>query len=151
LGPLWNTYFTTQGDSIARSFIGTFGWGDTSLPEFIVIVGYIGLFIIIIANSYRKVPGWISKRQKLLIGAVWIAYLVAVGAALYAYFNAVASKVIAGIQGRYFLPLAFLSIPLLHGGWLKISERAYKNIAVLMPIFLLSVSVITIYFRYYVK
>lgn len=147
---LWNTHFFTYGDTITRSFMGTFGWGDVGISELFVTVGYIGLFLVVIAYPYRLERAWVSNRQKLLLLAVGITYAVAVSAALYAYYNPVGAPVIAGIQGRYLLPLAFLAVPLCWGRWLKMTHTAYRRIAMIIPLVLLIASVISIYFRYYV-
>jgi uncharacterized membrane protein len=147
---LWNTYFFNWGDSVTRSFVGTFGWSDAPLSESIVTVGYIALFLLLVAN-YDNYKAWLTKYQKLFVFLVGVGYWLLVSAALYIYYSPVAFKIIFGLQGRYFIPLVVLAIPLLHGNWLKITKTAYRKIAVFTPIFLLLTSVITIYVRYYVN
>jgi uncharacterized membrane protein len=146
---IWNTYFFNWGDSVTRSFIGTFGWSDAPLSEFIVAIAYIAFFLILTINNNAKT--WLSKNQKLFILVIGIVYWLAVSAALYIYYSPVEFKVIFGLQGRYFIPLALLAIPVFYGNLLKASPKTYKRIATLTPLFLLTASVITIYVRYYIN
>lgn len=148
---LWNTYFFTWGDVISRSFIGSFGWLDAPLAEGIVATGYIGLFLALVVSTKDKVKEWLSNKQKVLITLIGLAYVAGVSTALYMYYSPVGYKIIVGIQGRYFLPLAFLVIPLFYGKLLKSSRLVYRSIVIFTPLFLLISSVITLYVRYYVN
>jgi uncharacterized membrane protein len=148
---LWNTNFFNWSDSITGSFIGNFGWQDTPLAEWLVILGYLSMAFVFLAN-YSAPRAWLSRRQKNLIISVAVIYWLAVSTALYVYYTPVGFKIIVGLQGRYFIPLALLAIPVVYSSsWLKTSRAAYRRIAVLAPIFLLVCSVITIYVRYYVN
>jgi uncharacterized membrane protein len=149
---LWNTYFFSWGDGVTRSFIGTFGWADAPLSELLATLGYIALFVVFVANTGAEdIKKWLSTKQKLIIGFCILAYWGAASAALYAYYSPVGFKIIVGLQGRYFLPLALLAIPLMTSKWLRASKTGYRNVAVLAPIFLLLVSFITLYVRYYIN
>jgi uncharacterized membrane protein len=148
---LWNTNFFNWSDSITGSFIGNFGWQDTPLAEWLVILGYLSMAFVFLAN-YSAPRAWLSRKQKYLIISVGVIYWLAVSTALYVYYTPVGFKIIVGLQGRYFIPLALLAIPVVYSsGWLKTSRSAYRRVGVLAPIFLLVCSVITIYVRYYVN
>ncbi len=147
-GVLWNTYFFTGGDSIVGSFIGTFGWVDTPLSELWVIVGYLGLLFVLTAGAPLK--RLLNKKEALLLAAVVVIYWLTITTAMYVFYDPVKYGVVVGLQGRYFLPAAILLIPLLARGRVKISDTSYRTIAMSIPILLLSVSVITIIYRYYV-
>jgi len=148
---LWNTYFYAWGDQVTRSFIGVFGWSDVPLSELIVTFGYIGLAaILIIEPGSQRAKDWFTNKEKLLIGLIAAAYMLAVSTALYLTYTPLGFKIVYGLQGRYFIPLLALAIPLLYGTWLRCSEAAYKRIAVITPIVLLSASTITIYVRFFV-
>jgi uncharacterized membrane protein len=147
---LWNTSFFSWGDGITNSFIGNFGWQDTPLAAWIVVVGYIALGLVVVAN-YSTYKTWLNKTQRFLLLALTFVYWLAVSTALYVYYTPVGFKIIVGLQGRYFMPMALLLIPVFYGGWLRTTERAYKRIAVWTPLFLLFASFITIYVRYYVN
>jgi uncharacterized membrane protein len=145
----FNTYFLNWGDGIYRSFFGNFGWVDTPLSEGIVALGYVALFILL-AASPAVVKPWLSRRSKLIIGVIALAYLAAVTAALYAYFTPVAFNIVVGLVGRYYYPLILILVPLFWGDWLRINRITYRRIAIWSPIFLLACSMITIFIRYYV-
>lgn len=149
---LWNTYFFTWGDTITRSFIGSFGWVDAPLAEWIVAAGYAAMgFVLAASYKAEQVRQWFSRGQKLLILTVGVLYWLATSAALYVYYSPVGFKIIVGLQGRYFLPVLPLAVLLLYGKQVVVTERLYKKIAVYAPIFLLTASAITIYVRYYIN
>lgn len=148
---IWNTYFFTWGDTVTRSFIGDFGWVDTPLSENIVVIGYIGLFLVLVGDYRRRLARIVSTRERLFILVIMIAFWMSVNAAMYLFYSPVGYKIIVGLQGRYLLPIAILLIPLLSSNWLTMSKRSYKNVAMGVPVFLLIASVITIYVRYYIN
>jgi uncharacterized membrane protein len=147
---LWNTYFFNWSDIVTASFIGTFGWQDTPLSELLIMFGYLSLAFLFFA-SYGSAKEWVTKKQKMLLALIGVVYWLAVSTALYVYYSPVGYKIIVGMQGRYFLPLAILAIPIFYGNWLKTTKTAYRRIAVFAPLVLLVASVITIYVRYYVN
>lgn len=146
---VFQTYFFTHSDGIARSFIGTFGWLDAPLSELIATIGYISLAFIFMASYGLKIAP-LNRKNKLIILFTGLVYWAATTTALYLYYDPVKFKYIIGLQGRYFIPLALLAIPLLYGSWLRTSKSLYIKIAILMPLFMLISSVITIFYRYYV-
>lgn len=146
---LWNTYFYSWGDGVTRSFIGVFGWSDAPLSELITVVGYVGLGALFFAN--RGGSFLLSKRDKILLWSTIALYWLAVSTSLYLYFSPVGYKIIYGLQGRYYLPIALMAIPLLASKKVNISQDLYKRIAVLLPLFLLISSGITVYVRYFVS
>lgn len=150
IGVLWTTYFTTWGDGITRSLIGIFGWVDTPLSEETVVIGYIGLAFLFWANCEDKVTTWLKRWEKWLIALVLIVFWLVVNTAIYTSTTPVGQKFIAGVQGRYFLPALVPAIAIFYSGWLRTSLRAYKRVAVGLPIFLLVVSIVTLWLRYYV-
>lgn len=143
------TYFFASSDLIARSFIGDFGWLDTPLSEFFAALGYISLAFLFLVN-YESQKVWLKVKDKYILGGLWILYFFAVNTALYVYYDPIKDRVVEGVQGRYFIPLALISIPLLFGNWIKTSESTYRKGAVILPIILLIASTITIFYRYYV-
>lgn len=148
---LWNTYFYTWGDTITRSFIGVFGWADAPLSELIVVIGYIGLAALLIATPGNGKPTWLSKPEKRLIVPIIFLYWAAVSTSLYLYYSPVGYKIIYGLQGRYFIPMAVLFVPLFQSKSVRLSSYLYKRIAIYLPLFLLICSTITLYVRYFVK
>lgn len=147
---LINVYFFSWGDGIVKSFFGNFGWVDTPLAEGIVVVGYMSLAALLL-SSPGNFKTWLSARQKMFLAVLAVVYVLAVSTALYVYFTPVGFKIIVGLVGRYYLPVALLLIPVFYGNWLKLSRSAYKRIAVMSPLFLLACSAITIFVRYYIN
>lgn len=148
---LWNTFFFTWGDSITGSVIGIFGWMDTPLAEWIIVVGYVTLAFIMFAIPNDQDTNWLTSRQKVIVALVMVAYWAAVSTALYMFYTPVGFKIVVGLQGRYFLPL-LLPLALIVGDsqTVKTTPRAYRITALAAPVFLLICSAITIGFRYYV-
>lgn len=149
INTLWNTYFFTWGDEIGRSLIGNFGWVDTPLSMFWVVFGYVELILLLLMGYELK--QWLSKRQKIIVAACFVLYWLAVNAALYVFYSPVGYKIIVGLQGRYFIPLLILLIPLFYNKVFKLNKTIYLQIAKTFPLILLIASAITIYFRYYIN
>jgi len=149
INTLWNTYFFTWGDEITRSFIGNFGWVDAPLSTFWVVFGYIELTILLLM-SY-KAKEWLTKNQKALVICVFVLFWLAVSTVLYLFYNPVGYKIIVGLQGRYFIPLAILLVPLFYNKAFRLEESKYLITARVFPVILLTASVITVGFRYYIN
>jgi uncharacterized membrane protein len=148
---LWNTYFYTWGDYITKSFIGVFGWADTPLSAGIIVIGYIGLFLLLVGSTDKKPTFQLTRRAKQLLWATVFLYWLALSTALYVYYSPVAFKIIIGLQGRYYLPFAVLAIPLIQSRKIIIDKLFYSRLAVLFPIGLLLASTITLYVRYFIN
>lgn len=150
INTIWNTYFFTWGDGITRSVIGAFGWSDAPLSEAIVVFGYVALFSLYFLNT-EKVKPWLSSKQKSLIILIALAYCIATTTALYVFFSPLQYKIVYGLQGRYFIPVLLLLVPILYGNLALTSKRTYRRIATISPVILLVASTITIFVRYYIN
>jgi uncharacterized membrane protein len=148
---LWNTYFYTWGDSITRSLVGDFGWSDAPLSESIVVIGYLGLALLFMGSYEKKYKEVLSSKSRQLIASVAAVYWLAVSTALYVYYTPAGFKIIVGLQGRYYIPLLMLAIPLFRVKGIRIDPLLYRRVAISLPIFLLVCSTITIYVRYFVN
>lgn len=148
---LWNTNFFSWGDTITKSMIGIFGWMDTPLAEWIIVVGFTCLTILMITKTNLDQKAWLSRSEKYIVLLVMAAYWVGVSAALYMYYSPVGFKIIVGLQGRYFLPLLLPLAIVLYGNFAQTSTKKYRLLAVAAPLFLLTCSAITILFRYYIR
>jgi uncharacterized membrane protein len=149
---LWNTYFYTWGDNVTRSFIGVFGWADAPLSELLVTVGYIGLAVLMVATYAEDKTAWLSaRRHKYLMWLMALLYVGAVSTSLYLYYTPAHYKIVYGLQGRYFLPAVILITPLLISRSVRVTREFYLRTAVILPVFLLTVAVITTYVRYFVS
>jgi len=149
LSVLWNTYYFSTGDSIVNSFAGYFGWFDAPLPEIVVTLIYIAMAFILILQPRRYTKSILDKQATYFIGAIFVLYWLAVNASLYIYYSPVGMGIIFGVQGRYFLPLSLLVIPLFYKGGIVAPQATYRRLAIISPIVFLLASVITISVRYY--
>lgn len=149
---LWNTHFFTWGDSVTTSLIGTFGWMDTPLAKVFVVAAYVLLFILLVGTrGIRDDAVNMSRRDRLFLAFIAFAYWGMINVALYLIYTPPEFKIVYGLQGRYFLPLLFVFIPLLAGGWLRIQRQAYQRLVRVGPLLLLCVSILTVFYRYYVR
>lgn len=150
INTLWNTYFFSWGDSVTRSMIGVFGWADAPLSELLVTAGYLSLAALYLLG-YGKFQPWLTRNQKVIVAALAVVYALAISTALYLFYSPVGFKIVYGLQGRYFLPILMLLIPLLYTRFATTTEEIYRRIAIYAPVFLLLASTITIFVRYYVN
>lgn len=152
LHALYSTIINPSGDDVARSLIGVFGWFDTALPWLVVIIAYclISLLIVGWGEPFKAPKRWLSGKEKLLIIIVGLLYWGAVNTSLYLYYSPVQFHFVYGLQGRYYLPLLLLLVPLFYGTWLKYKPHTTKLIAILGAIFLLVTSFVTIFSRYFI-
>ena len=141
-----NTYVTTRGDDMEQEFIGILGWLDTKIPLWIVI-----LDILLIAYCLASIH---IPAHALAAGCDDCCALVpflGVTTALYAYNNPVGFPWVTGLQGRYFIPLSPLLVPLTANLKTSVqpSEASLKTIAVSVSTIVLVLSVCVLSYRYY--
>ena len=92
-----------------------FSWLTYKLPLSFIMLGYAGLFIVFMyddGDSRLKLPNKSLLRLAVVQTLVFIASLVAVAGALYIGWTPVGQNWVDGIQGRYFLPVIPLLIPI---------------------------------------
>lgn len=147
---LWNTYLSSASDRILNSFMGMFGTLDAKLPMTLIIVAFVGLVLLLWGQEKRDMKPWLMQRPKWVILATCIAYFVGVNLAMYLAATPIGSSRITGIQGRYFLPLILPISALLYRNDILISKNIYKTVAVILPVILLTASIIVIWQSYYV-
>lgn len=146
---LFNTFFTTWGDSVDQSFIGDFGWADTPLAGGLVNLGYIFIALLLFAN-YDTVRTKLTRVNKWLIILLVAAYVLGTCAALYVFYSPVNFNIVYGLQGRYFLLALFMLIPIFATSQLKLSKTKYTRLVQIGASLLLLASALTIYLRYYI-
>lgn len=149
-GVIFNTFFFNWGDGVVGSFIGSFGWLDTPLPSGLVMVGYVCLAFLLFANYEKSTPG-LRKFDKWLIATIITLYTLGTMAALYVVYAPVNFGVLYGLQGRYFLLVALMAIPLFWSIPIKVAKRHYVAFLKVTTTALLLCSALTIYLRFYVS
>ena len=150
---LWNTNFYEWSDGITRSTIGTFGWSDTPMALSFMVLGYLSLFVVMVANrgkEFTSAGALTSKYSRMFIVTLGVIYFLAVSFALYAYYSPVNYNIIVGLQGRYFLPIFVLPVVLfLNKDQAVFKDKLYNLMTRTTPIMLLAISMVYIIMRYY--
>jgi len=103
-----------------QSMVGVFSWIRYSLPIMSVIAAYIILLLSLLISTSAKLTSLISRRIRLSFGFVLIGSMLAISTILYVIWTPVGAPVVAGIQGRYFLPLVPLLIPIVSSQKLRL-------------------------------
>lgn len=143
-----NTFLTTAGDSIYRSFFGTFGWLDTPLPFLLVgLSAFVTFAAFRIKSSLNReelesATTWKLRPLEKAIAVLLIAaYAFVVSFAMYIYSTPLKYSQILGIQGRYYLPALFVLIFFFMGPD-KLSDEATKRLQLAQSRLLIAATVI---------
>jgi len=105
------TYFQVYPRAFLAQIYGKLGWMSVSMPRFMTALYY--LLLLGAALTETRVIGRLGRWRRWGLALTAGAVIGLVGVALYISCTAVASPLIHGIQGRYFipiLPLPFLAI-----------------------------------------
>jgi uncharacterized membrane protein len=126
-------------------FIGRLGWLDTPLP--LVLLGSYLAFLVVYTVFDSGPQAIVTPRQRLVLALVIAASLMAISPAMY-FINGG----IAGIQGRYFHPIALAAAWIFHSGHrLKFADEGWVLPAgvALLSVISFAVTAFTICHRYY--
>lgn len=91
------------------SLIGSFAWIDYELPVVFVVASYILLLVALMENKSQII---FSISKKIIFITTILLSIIATSTILYLAWTPVGSPAIEGIQGRYFIALLPLLIPL---------------------------------------
>lgn len=133
----------TQGKEWIWGMLGRFGYSYTIMNKgLLTIYGLVLLIVALLEN-----PGKLNfdNKQRYIILGIGIASMALITAGFYALASPVGSKVIFGLQGRYFIPaVPFLLLALSNNVIKKEQFLQYQNI--IITGFLLLVLSYTVYF-----
>ena len=140
---------TSNGDAVLRSYNGTFGWLDSSIPLWTVLLQANALLLALMYQMGRGIA--LFRRQKLLIAALLFVSALGIITSLYVGYTKVGANYVGGLQGRYFIPISVLLILLFTGRKivLSISEKSMGILMSSATLITLSVTSITLFIRYY--
>ncbi len=133
-------YPGTYGDAVLTTYFGVFGWLDTALPLWVMMVYLLLLFTTLLYQIGRGANP--RFYQKVIFISVLL--LASVGTITAMYFNATAvgSPVISGVQGRYFIPFIIMAVIVFTAKkkilYLSNSAIAVVCVSVLSGIFLMT-------------
>ena len=152
---LRNTFFLEWGEDVSRSFIGTFGWMDTKMTIPVISMGYVLLFLSLISNrgdDLKQLPIFQKKLIRTGLMLIVALFWLVVTLVLYVYYTPVNFNIIYGLQGRYYLPIILILIPLfINKDQLYIKQNTKTVLLVVMPVVLLSISCLYLFTRYYIN
>lgn len=140
-----------QWELYAESFVGKLGWLDLSLPPAYVELAFAELLVSLLLSSVVSVRR--GCRSAALVTTAALAGGVALlFATLYVSWTPVGNFIVDGVQGRYFIPLAFFVpalIPANRGSPMSGVERLGHAAVLGFPLVTIPVTVIGVVKRYY--
>ncbi|MDB5257974.1 MAG: Protein of unknown function rane [Chitinophagaceae bacterium] len=134
-----------SADMYYQGFIGTFGWLDTPLPSWFIVLAYVIILLVLLIDGNKEVKVSLYQKGILLTGFSTIVFLVLLTQHLTR--DCVGGDVIVNIQGRYFIPAA----PLLFFSFYTTRFRSkwIALVVLVFSLFALAVSMKVLYDRYY--
>lgn len=145
-----NTFLTAErGNGIFESLAGNFGWLDTQMPFVGVILVYIIITLIFFTDYTRYVR---EKKQTFNHTLAFTSFLLfsAIGVSLYVAYTAVSGAAIAGLQGRYYVPVLIILLGMYNYKAIMLDKSQYVKTLKMLSICTLCISVLTIFFRYFI-
>lgn len=138
---------SVTADILASSIVGNFGWLNAALPPFVVAFGYCFIAFLLTVSGGTAVV--IKRRQRLIMAGLALGYVLLTFLAMYIYFTPPESTDIKGVNGRYFIPLLILLVPLLSSQMILMKPQQYIRAVKIGAIALLLASVLTLVIEYY--
>jgi len=135
-----------------NSFIGQLGWLDVPLPLQYYESAWIVLGIAALAAALRHRSGLVSPARYLAMGLAALGCMAAILASLYIVSTRPGSQAVAGVSGRYFLPIALFAVPLippLGSAWVPPLRWSLTILVLLFPAVSLGVVTRAVVLRYY--
>lgn len=96
----------------SRGFIGTFGWLDTYMAAWAVVLAYLVIFIVAIGSGNKNtITGW---KLKFLLVSVFFITMTLILLSQWLTWSCVGAEYVDLIQGRYLIPVLPLLFMLLY-------------------------------------
>ena len=142
-------YPGTYGDAVLTTYFGVFGWLDTALPLWVIMVYLLLLFTTLLYQIGRGITPMLYQKA-IFIGVLILA---SVGTITAMYFNATAvgSPIISGVQGRYFIPFMIMAVVIFTARKkiLYLSKPAIATVCISVLIGILLMTTYELASRYY--
>ena len=145
---LWNTYLTTYSSQLYIGFIGVLGWLNISLPVWIT-GGWLALIISSLNSGIQKTKVRLSKFQKLLFIFVALTLAGLLTVALYLVWTPVGAGVVNGLQGRYFIPIIAILLPLFILN--RTEPTGNRKVIIVFGIIILHIATFLTYISHYIQ
>lgn len=98
-----------KGDIYIRSILGHLGWFKISVPWGLLLVSFVLLLLSALPDQ-KYDSGSLSEGQRAMFLGVFCLVSLAVIVGMYVGWTSYGSRVIEGVQGRYFLPVLPLAL-----------------------------------------
>ena len=152
--PLIRNTMRYQWDLYIESFVGKLGWLDLKLPWSYILLAVCDLAVaalacLTIATGRRR-----RIIYRIIVLVALITSIAALFAVLYVSWTPVGNFIVDGIQGRYFIPLAFFLAALISIGAQPVSRpvaTACKLLVAAFPMITMPVVLLGIVSRYYLS
>ena len=131
------------------TFFGQLTWLDLFVPRWLTIFLFVNVLAIAVLDKGRI--DRISWRDRLVFAAIVVGTALIISTLLYLTWSPVGADRVAGIQGRYLIPVAPLLFLILYNGkWRSaMFERRGAPVIYAAVVFSLSVTLYSIIRRYY--
>lgn len=143
---------TSHAPQYLESFIGRLGWLDTPLPEWYRTAALVVLGAALLCAVLGQPRAAVGAGGRVLVVLALLCACGAVFSIQYLTWTPVGSRLVEGVQGRYFLPLAMFAIvavPSVGLGRLGGLRLALLGGVAAFPILSLAVVMRTLVLRYY--
>lgn len=139
--------FAEMTDAWALSFLGVLGWLDVRLSAATYALEGAALLVLAVVESPPLAERARAERVVALLG--FAACLLAILVLAYVGWNPVANPIIAGVQGRYFIPAAPLLALALRSRRLAVPDERLGGWVAFVPAVLLLSALGTLVSRYW--
>jgi uncharacterized membrane protein len=143
---LWHM-FSGWGVTYLIWFVGTFGQLNVYLPPWVWPTYIVALLVAACLDQGHGRPLKFAERS--LIIAVCAATVLLVATSQYLSYTFVAAKIIRGLQGRYFIPLAVVGLLAFYNRQPKTHRPAFRLLLIAYCAFVLIVTSHTLVHYYY--
>ncbi len=128
---IWNLVGTP---SVAFSYLYMSDMAGNTVPNWASILWVVALVLVFLMRDNQADRANVTKRLRILFTACVGLVVAAIVMSLYIGWSPVGSKIMNGIQGRYFIPISFMLIPVIANAGLyinKTSREKYGNYVVI--------------------
>lgn len=147
----YNTFLTADyGSGIFWSLAGNFGWLSAPLSFPGMLLVYV-LLITLFFTSYEKTNTrgwWVFNSVFILVAALLFG---AIGISLYIAHTVVGGAAIAGLQGRYYVPILIILLAVMNPYILLIKKTQYIKVLRMLSVSVLVISLATVLMRFWVE